>query len=75
TRLQTHHAVEALYASAQALQPLAMFSRVAEEMQKRARRMEERKYTIALFGAFSAGKSSFANALLGDNVLPVSPHP
>ncbi|GAF09876.1 hypothetical protein JCM16418_4036 [Paenibacillus pini JCM 16418] len=30
---------------------------------------------MALFGAFSAGKSSFANALLGEDVLPVSPHP
>ncbi|WP_083465293.1 dynamin family protein [Thalassobacillus sp. C254] len=30
---------------------------------------------MSLFGAFSAGKSSFGNALLGDTVLPVSPHP
>ncbi|UTW70994.1 dynamin family protein [Anaerobacillus sp. HL2] len=30
---------------------------------------------ISLFGAFSAGKSSFANAILGENVLPVSPNP
>ncbi|WP_055107834.1 dynamin family protein [Paenibacillus ihumii] len=33
------------------------------------------RFTVALFGAFSAGKSSFANALLGAQVLPVSPHP
>ncbi|WP_025696016.1 dynamin family protein, partial [Paenibacillus durus] len=33
------------------------------------------RFTLALFGAFSAGKSSFANALLGEEVLPVSPHP
>ncbi|MFC7320618.1 dynamin family protein [Halobacillus campisalis] len=38
-------------------------------------RLLHREYTIALFGAFSAGKSSFANAVLGDRVLPVSPHP
>ncbi|HLQ71744.1 MAG TPA: dynamin family protein, partial [Bacillota bacterium] len=31
--------------------------------------------TIALFGAFSAGKSSFANALIGENILPSSPQP
>src|SRR5699024_672538 len=31
--------------------------------------------TIALFGAFSAGKSSFSNALIGERVLPVSPNP
>ncbi|SDH06376.1 small GTP-binding protein domain-containing protein [Alteribacillus persepolensis] len=30
---------------------------------------------ISLFGAFSAGKSSFINAMLGGIVLPVSPHP
>ncbi|UUZ94480.1 dynamin family protein [Paenibacillus sp. P25] len=30
---------------------------------------------MALFGAFSAGKSSFANALIGERVLPVSPNP
>ncbi|MFB5661713.1 dynamin family protein [Alteribacillus sp. HJP-4] len=30
---------------------------------------------ISLFGAFSAGKSSFINAMLGDTVVPVSPHP
>src|SRR5690606_25810044 len=28
-----------------------------------------------LFGAFSAGKSSFANALMGKHALPVSPNP
>ncbi|MDQ0299400.1 small GTP-binding protein [Salibacterium salarium] len=30
---------------------------------------------VSLFGAFSAGKSSFINAMLGDDILPVSPHP
>jgi GTPase Era involved in 16S rRNA processing len=38
-------------------------------------RLENQQLTVALFGAFSAGKSSFANALLGDSVLKVSPHP
>src|SRR5690606_5055278 len=33
------------------------------------------EFTVALFGAFSAGKSSFSNALIGDRVLPVSPNP
>lgn len=47
----------------------------AGEMRKRAQRLEENQFTIALFGAFSAGKSSFANALIGDNILPVSPNP
>ena len=38
-------------------------------------RLTHQSFTIALFGAFSAGKSSFCNALLGDKVLPVSPNP
>ncbi|NEU31196.1 hypothetical protein GN156_10430 [bacterium LRH843] len=41
----------------------------------RANKFQQQTFTISLFGAFSAGKSSFANALLGDQVLPVSPHP
>ncbi|AYB41195.1 dynamin family protein [Brevibacillus laterosporus] len=47
----------------------------AQAMTERAQRMEENRFTVALFGAFSAGKSSFANALMGDMVLPVSPNP
>lgn len=38
-------------------------------------KLENKQFTVALFGAFSAGKSSFANALMGDYVLPVSPNP
>lgn len=38
-------------------------------------RLEHKDFTIALFGAFSAGKSSFSNALMGEKVLPVSPNP
>ncbi|MFD2630614.1 dynamin family protein [Oceanobacillus kapialis] len=48
---------------------------LVDDLLRKKHRLEERSYTVALFGAFSAGKSSFANALLGDNVLPVSPNP
>lgn len=48
---------------------------LVHSMQEKALRLESSQFTIALFGAFSAGKSSFANALLGENVLPVSPNP
>ncbi|WP_209122636.1 dynamin family protein [Alkalihalobacillus sp. BA299] len=41
----------------------------------RIERYENQTFIISLFGAFSAGKSSFANALLGENILPVSPNP
>ncbi|GAA0459360.1 dynamin family protein [Alkalibacillus silvisoli] len=37
--------------------------------------INDMSYTVALFGAFSAGKSSFANAWVGDYILPVSPNP
>lgn len=46
-----------------------------ERLTKRLKQMEMQRFTISLFGAFSAGKSSFANALIGDEVLPTSPHP
>ncbi|WP_083632292.1 dynamin family protein [Domibacillus antri] len=51
------------------------FARFIDGAVQKAERLENRTYTIALFGAFSAGKSSFANALLGEKVLPVSPNP
>lgn len=47
----------------------------ARGLRSRAESLAGGSFTLALFGAFSAGKSSFANALLGERVLPVSPHP
>ncbi|WP_126428288.1 dynamin family protein [Brevibacillus marinus] len=47
----------------------------AAALLERAERLATSRFTVALFGAFSAGKSSFANALLGEMVLPVSPNP
>ncbi|WP_284644895.1 dynamin family protein [Paenibacillus silviterrae] len=44
-------------------------------MREKAERLGQSRFTIALFGAFSAGKSSFANALIGERILPVSPNP
>jgi hypothetical protein len=68
-------AIVALEQSARVLAAFPGFRGTVREFKERAERLKERQYTIALFGAFSAGKSSFANALLGDTVLPVSPHP
>ncbi|MFB5190326.1 dynamin family protein [Alicyclobacillus fastidiosus] len=45
------------------------------ELEEVARRLERRDYLVAVFGAFSAGKSSLLNALLGDSILAVSPNP
>jgi GTPase Era involved in 16S rRNA processing len=46
-----------------------------KSMREKAKRLENNRFTISLFGAFSAGKSSFANALIGERILPVSPNP
>jgi small GTP-binding protein len=51
------------------------FRRTAGYLRGKRERISNQSFTIALFGAFSAGKSSFANALLGRSVLPVSPNP
>ncbi|MDF2855675.1 MAG: Dynamin family protein, partial [Neobacillus sp.] len=51
------------------------FKKIADELAEKADRLAHRGFTVALFGAFSAGKSSFANALMGEKVLPVSPNP
>ncbi|MFD2657090.1 dynamin family protein [Gracilibacillus thailandensis] len=48
---------------------------IRQEIHRKKDRLHNRSFTIALFGAFSAGKSSFANALIGEKVLPVSPNP
>ncbi|CRK83865.1 dynamin family protein [Neobacillus massiliamazoniensis] len=51
------------------------FAKLAKELDEKAERLANKGFTVALFGAFSAGKSSFANALMGEKVLPVSPNP
>lgn len=57
------------------LQALPDFDRLIVDLKEKKQRIENRELTIALFGAFSAGKSSFSNALIGERVLPVSPNP
>lgn len=69
------HTAMNLKKSAQLLQALPGFQKISRELEDKAQRLENKGFTVALFGAFSAGKSSFANALLGDSVLPVSPNP
>jgi len=64
-----------LQKTAQLVQGLPGFAKLADELAEKAARLAAKGFTVALFGAFSAGKSSFANALLGESVLPVSPNP
>lgn len=61
--------------TAAALSSIKGFMETAEYLKRKAARLEKQEFTIALFGAFSAGKSSFSNALMGETVLPVSPNP
>lgn len=57
------------------LAPHGLVQASAASLREKAERLADSRFTIALFGAFSAGKSSLANALIGEAVLPVSPNP
>lgn len=59
----------------QVIESLPGFQSFVKKLRDKQQRLAERNLTIALFGAFSAGKSSFANALLGKSLLPSSPNP
>ncbi|MBB5173373.1 dynamin family protein [Texcoconibacillus texcoconensis] len=61
--------------AAEQLRKVPSLATVADEFEQKAARFENQRFRISLFGAFSAGKSSFANALLGEKLLPVSPNP
>lgn len=67
--------VNKLQQTADLLKDKPGFARITEHLIAKKSRIENKQFTIALFGAFSAGKSSFANALIGEKVLPVSPNP
>lgn len=69
------HTSEKLQKTAQLVRDLPGFAKLARELEEKAERLAHKGFTVALFGAFSAGKSSFANALIGESVLPVSPNP
>ncbi|MGF9699219.1 dynamin family protein [Paenibacillus sp. MABNR03] len=64
-----------LEAAAALVEPYPAMGSAVRDLRARAALLAGGTFTLALFGAFSAGKSSFANALLGESVLPVSPHP
>ncbi|MCA1321178.1 dynamin family protein [Bacillus tianshenii] len=66
---------EILKKAAGYLHNLEGFQSVVQDLKNKQQKLDKQSFTVALFGAFSAGKSSFANALLGEYILPVSPNP
>jgi small GTP-binding protein len=66
---------EKLSTAVSILKPVRGLSHLAAEMEELQERLDKRSFTMVLFGAFSAGKSSFANALFGESILPSSPNP
>ncbi|WP_158735372.1 dynamin family protein [Alteribacillus sp. YIM 98480] len=52
-----------------------IFTEEKEQLNELVDQYNNNSAVISLFGAFSAGKSSFINAMLGEDILPVSPHP
>ncbi|WP_187388789.1 dynamin family protein, partial [Paenibacillus ihuae] len=74
-RRRLGEAAAVLNAAAELLRGEPAMASAARSLAARAADLAGGRFTMALFGAFSAGKSSFANALLGEEVLPVSPHP
>ncbi|MFB4164194.1 dynamin family protein [Alteribacillus sp. JSM 102045] len=61
--------------AASLLQDVNGLSEIQHSLQERVIRLHQKTYRITLFGAFSTGKSSIANALLGKNFLPVAANP
>ncbi|MFC2946918.1 dynamin family protein [Virgibacillus sediminis] len=70
-----HQVLQDIEQAIDTISDLPGFQGHMDDLQGKYSRLSNRSFTIALFGAFSAGKSSFANALLGENALPVSPNP
>lgn len=64
-----------LQTAAELVEKLPGMQELAQQMYSKGERLRKSQFTAALFGAFSAGKSSFANALTGHSILSVSPHP
>lgn len=75
TKLNMAQIIEHVKDAEDVLQHIPALKHVQQEIIEKRKRVEAKQFTVALFGAFSAGKSSFANALLGEKVLPVSPNP
>ena len=63
------------YAVCEILENHLLFKSRVKSLRHKLARAESETYTLAIFGAFSSGKSSTLNALLSETVLPTSPNP
>lgn len=73
--LEQQKIIQKLERTAELLTDIPNMDKIRKQLIERANRLNQKQFTVALFGAFSAGKSSFANALVGEKILPVSPNP
>lgn len=73
--VSTAQSIDQFEQLSQILLPLDALQSQRKSFEKRTKRLQAKEFTLALFGAFSSGKSSFANALVGRKVLPSSPTP
>ncbi|QGQ96809.1 dynamin family protein [Paenibacillus psychroresistens] len=73
--MRMKHTANRLLSAAELISDVSAMTILAKSMREKAKRLANNRFTISLFGAFSAGKSSFANALIGERLLPVSPNP
>lgn len=67
--------VKALNKTIEIIEDQPQMQTLLNDLTMKGNKLSDRQLTVALFGAFSAGKSSFANALLGEPLLPSSPNP
>ncbi|MDP5273894.1 dynamin family protein [Chengkuizengella axinellae] len=75
TREKITKTIDQLNTAYKMIKDLPAMNSLSSSLLEKSNRLNHRRFTISLFGAFSAGKSSFANALLGERLLPVSPNP
>ncbi|SFL74295.1 dynamin family protein [Salibacterium qingdaonense] len=57
------------------IQDMPQMQQRTHSLHKKAERMREKDWRVSLFGSFSAGKSTLANAILGEQVLGVAANP
>ncbi|MFC0299658.1 dynamin family protein [Virgibacillus soli] len=75
TNVRTYEMLPILEKTIAELEDLSGFDSLVADLKVKHRKLSNRSLTIAFFGAFSAGKSSLINALVGERVLPSSPNP